>query len=223
MGQTTVYHNRQKVVLPWSQASVQEVKDFLGVPKHDNLVVMQNGESQFLQPHETIQLVEGMGFHNVPRFRWGRLHLPRTARRLQAEASVLSTALGDGRRGDNVDWGLDPKAHIWWMRVPRFPLPRGWNASYTEIMVTVSDEKTYPELPPNGFYLDRNLRDQYGRHPGHYFEERSAHNAFVDRGWAWFCIHVETWNPSIDPMEGDSIIKYLGLIYDVMSLAVHPR
>jgi hypothetical protein len=203
-------------VLPWSQATVQEVRDFMGVPKHDNLVVTQDGESQFLQPHETIQLVEGMGFHNVPRFRWGRLHLPPTARRLQMEASLLSAAYNGG-----VEWSLDTSACTYWLRVPRFRLPRGWNANTTQIMVTVSD--SYPQLPPDGFYLNRYLRDAYGRRPGHYFEERSAHNAFADRGWAWFCIHVETWNSSIDPMEGDSIIKYLGLIYDVMSLAVRPR
>jgi len=213
MGQHTVKVNGESVTLPWDQATVGQIKQFVGIPQERNLTVREDGQSQMLRGNEVVNLREGMNLFDAPRFRWGA---PPIVRRLQQESTMLSAAVGC-----NVDWGQDVRADMWWVRVSKFPLPSGWNHAATQTMVTVPNQAPgYPVLPPDGFYLDRRLRDRHGCTPGHYFEERSNLNPFVDKGWAWFCIHVEQWSPSLTVFDGDSLVKYLGLVYDVLSQAV---
>jgi hypothetical protein len=107
-----------------------------------------------------------------------------------------------------------------WLCVPRFPLPAGWDRRTTGLMWVLPG--SYPHLPPDGFYIDRFLRTHRGRRIGHYFEERGAYNPYADKGWAWFCIHLDrgAWRPTGNVMPGDSLLKLTALIRAILTEAV---
>jgi hypothetical protein len=109
-----------------------------------------------------------------------------------------------------------------WVHLPTFELPEGWNKRETELLVLLPP--AYPQLPPDGFFLDRRLTTRRGQTPGHYFQEHSSHNPYADRGWAWYCMHVSSegrggWRATADILEGDSLLTYIELIRLVLSQA----
>lgn len=107
-----------------------------------------------------------------------------------------------------------------WLYVPHFSLPAGWDRPATGLMWVLPG--SYPHLPPDGFYIDRYLRTHRGQRIGHYFEERGTYNPYADKGWAWFCIHLErgAWRPAADVMRGDSLLKLAALIRAILTEAV---
>lgn len=109
-----------------------------------------------------------------------------------------------------------------WVHLPRFELPEGWSKRETELLVMLPP--AYPQLPPDGFFLDKRLTTRRGRTPGHYFQEQSRHNPYADRGWAWYCVHLSGggrggWRASADVLQGDSLITYIEVIRLVLSQA----
>lgn len=91
-----------------------------------------------------------------------------------------------------------------WLRLHEFPLPRGWSKTASGFLIMIPD--AYPEVPPDKFYLDQNLRDGDGRSPGHYFMA----NEYSDNGWAWLCLHMDAgWTPRQRVEEGDNLVTII--------------
>jgi hypothetical protein len=103
-----------------------------------------------------------------------------------------------------------------WLRLQRFPLPPGWNKATSELLILIPD--VYPEVPPDRFYLDPDLRDRKYKSPGHYFEV----NELSDSGWAWFCLHLEdSWEPRQRIEDGDHLVKVIERIQIGLAKEVH--
>ena len=132
-------------------------------------------------------------------------------RRVVLEVLLLAMAFGEVNFDENC---------CTWVHIRRFRLPAGWNKAATELLIELPS--AYPQVGPDGFYLDRRLRDRSGRTPAHYFEERGRYNKYADRGWAWFCLHQEPgkrggWRAANSIMDGDNLIKYVELIRAILS------
>lgn len=213
MGQVQVTKDGQQVILPWEQATGQQIKEQLGIAPDRMVTVAEGGRTRAVADHETATIPPGACISDAPRFRYG--YAPAVAERLQAEVGYISAMYRQ-----QAQFGFDPGVGggRWWVQLPEFYLPTGWRQLTTPILVTVTDH--YPSAPPDGFFLSNELRDSRGCAPSHYFEDRSAHNPLSARGWAWFCIHAEGWRPSYDIRDGDSIYKYLTLVHLTMSQVV---
>ena len=104
-----------------------------------------------------------------------------------------------------------------WVYIPHFQLPAGWDRSATGLLLVLPSG--YPHVPPDGFYIDRFLRTRKGRRVDHYFEERSDYNPYADRGWGWFCIHLDRggWRPTSDVHLGDNLLKLTALVRAILT------
>ena len=132
-------------------------------------------------------------------------------RRIRVEVLLLAIAFDEAN--------LDEKCFTW-VHVPRFPLPRGWNRGVSGLLIELPS--AYPQVGPDGFYLDVGLRDRRGRTPGHYFEKEGSHSKHAHKGWAWYCLHQEPvskggWRATSDLMAGDNLLKYVELIRAILS------
>lgn len=211
MGNQVIRKDGQTVVIPWDRATGRQLKEQLGIDQDRHLAVVENGQTRAVGDDETVEVADGMHVSDAPRYRYGAA--PAVAARLEAEARYIADLYRQP-----TDFGFDNDFGQWWVYLPEFVLPNRWRQSSTPMLVTVPDQ--YPSSPPDGFFLSNDLRDENGRRPAHYFEERSAHNPLTSKGWAWFCIHVQKWNPSYDFRDGDSVAKYLTLIHLVMGQVV---
>lgn len=119
--------------------------------------------------------------------------------------------------------GVDNAAGQGWLYVPRFELPPGWNRGSTELLVVVPPQ--YPYGPPESFFIETGLRDRIDRGIDHYFQEQSGYNPYGERGWAWFCYHIEqhSWRPRGRARDGDNLFLYLRVIRHALSGVVSSR
>lgn len=215
MGQITVSKDGQPVVLPFEEVTGQQLKEQLSIPDERIVTVKENGQTRQVGENERLRLQDGVVVSDAPRYRYGSGGDPAIAHRLSIECAYIQLI-----HGQYSDFGFDPQLDRWWVQLPQFELPQGWNYDATPILVTVNDH--YPLAAPDGFFLSNALRDVCGHTPGHYFEARSAHNPLSAQEWAWFCIHPQVWKPTIDVRDGDSIVKYLTLIHLAMSQVIAP-
>ena len=133
------------------------------------------------------------------------------SQRISQEVLLLAVAFGEA----NFD-----EVCFTWVHIPRYTLPGRWNRGTTALLIELP--RAYPQVGPNGFYLDRGLRDRWGRTPDHYFEENDSYSKYAHLGWAWYCLHQEAsrkggWRASTDMMEGDNLLKYVELIRAILS------
>lgn len=213
MGQIQISKDGQSVILPWEVVTGKQLKEYAGIAPDRLATIVEDGHTRAVGDDERIQLQEGTWVSDAPRFRYGASSV---ARRLATEATYISQLY---RQSSEI--GFDPDIRRWFIYLPAFDLPQGWLHQSTPILVTVTDQ--YPAASPDGFFLSNKLRHRNGSTPAHYFESSSAHNPLTSRGWAWFCIHPQTWNPSYDIRDGDSVAKYLTLIHLAMSEVVSSR
>lgn len=127
--------------------------------------------------------------------------------RIQQEVILLA------RRFLEVDYDDED---FGWIRIPKFELPDGWSKRYTALLILLPP--AYPDVPPDGFYIDKGLATKSGKPPSHYFQGRD-HNRLYDKNWAWYCIHAEkdNWQPSANLLKGDNLLKYIELIRAVLT------
>ena len=107
-----------------------------------------------------------------------------------------------------------------WVHIPYFALPAGWDRQTTGLLIKLP--RGYPHVPPDGFHIDRYLRTQDGRRVEHYFEEQGGYNPYADRGWGWFCIHLNQgrWRPTSDVGQGDNLLRLTALIRAILTESV---
>lgn len=116
------------------------------------------------------------------------------AQHLRAVAAILPVQISPDNR---------------WLHVPRFPLPAGFSASTTNVLIGVPPR--YPITPPGilpyGVFLPRELR----------FRDRALPNLYPRsepawRGWAWLCFRPRTWDPC-----RDSLSRFLEMLRSELS------
>jgi hypothetical protein len=81
------------------------------------------------------------------------------------------------------------------VRIPEFPLPKGWNAASTTVVFIVP--VGYPVAKPDAFWADASLRLGNGGVPA---------NASINANYGgtepllWFSYHANSWNPQFDDL-----------------------
>jgi len=115
--------------------------------------------------------------------------------RRQAEIELLRRKYGDLEVGPNLDWVL----------FKAFPLPSGWSAKVTEMLVTIPEG--YPFTPPDNFYVSLGLRLASGAMQGYYTEGWGL----LGRPWGQFSFHPEKehWKPSPDILDGHNLLTFM--------------
>lgn len=93
-----------------------------------------------------------------------------------------------------------------WVVVHDYPLPAGFNKPSTPVLMLIPAD--YPQVPPDGLFIDKGLNI-----PGHYHQGHGGRNPFGDKDWAWLCAHLagHGWRPSADVVGGDNLVTLLGL------------
>ncbi len=98
--------------------------------------------------------------------------------------------------------------------IPAFRLPRRWDLKTTPILIWFP--KTYPDTPPQGFYLSSQCRGphiyRYNVHIGVDGGDLSA------QGWYWYCVHPTGWKASADPNQPDNLWTLLDVIRATLTI-----
>ena len=113
--------------------------------------------------------------------------------------------------------------HADWMIANNYVLPPLWHTIATTTDLLIIFPTKYPELPPVGFYLKKDIPLSVN---GHLYQS-AYHEACGDpltQGWKWYCvyIHAGSWQPapvqfSGDWRKGDNLWTYFTLISEVLS------
>ena len=95
----------------------------------------------------------------------------------------------------------------WWILIPRYPLPNGWNreSSDTAFQVPIG----YAGTPPYGFYVPSGLRFD-GKKPDNY-QEPAANKPPYEGEWGMFSWSIDgTWRtPTTDFVGGESLNSFV--------------
>lgn len=134
--------------------------------------------------------------------------MPRRDQRILQEIALLATRF-DAINYDDEDFT--------WVHLPCFELPAGWSKRTTELLILLPP--AYPQVPPNGFFIDQRLRTRRGGAVDHYYEDQGPQNPLGSKGWAWYCIHADrgNWSPTASVLHGDNLLKYVELIRTILT------
>ncbi|MFN7017546.1 MAG: E2/UBC family protein [Fimbriimonadales bacterium] len=132
---------------------------------------------------------------------------------------AYEVALAAARYSQTKSADYDDEAGSW-VVIKDFPLPPGYNYERTDVLILLPPN--YPQTPPDWFYVDDNLRLADGRKPSHVFynETRFDPNRasqMIDappqmKGWTACCLHIRSWRPAANPLEGHSLLSVCELI-----------
>jgi hypothetical protein len=140
------------------------------------------------------------------------LETKRRCDRLQAEALLV-------KQNFHVNVNFD-KLDGTWFHVQALRIPRGWNYSAVDILLDIPHGTPgYPQIPPEWFWVNRDLRTSDGRTIGHFFElgEVTVDEVNWNNGFGHFCLHLKVWRPNsgIDFARGDNLLTYLHAVMRV--------
>jgi hypothetical protein len=96
----------------------------------------------------------------------------------------------------------------WWLRVPAYPLPDGWNRDDTDIAVQVPPG--YPATPPYGIYVPSGILFRAAR-PNNYQEPAGNQPPFAG-SWgvfSWSPADGEWQVPTIEIVGRVSLLSYV--------------
>lgn len=98
-----------------------------------------------------------------------------------------------------------------WIHLGRFPLPRNFRQRNTDLLLILAGVRRPITVAPRGFYVDQGLRSLSGRGLDHIFDDDGPANA---TGYAWFCLHLDRWQPSADVVRGDNLVTVTNTIQE---------
>jgi hypothetical protein len=118
--------------------------------------------------------------------------------RLTKELALLRSAYPNLRFEENG----------WWLWIPRYPLPPGWNRDATDVAVQVPS--AYPSTPPYGIYVPTGLLFGVTR-PNNYQEPAGNQPPFPGP-WgilSWTPADAEWQVPTVDLIGRASLLSYI--------------
>lgn len=101
-----------------------------------------------------------------------------------------------------------------WVYIPEFELPKGFNEQVGELLIEIP--LNYPFAPPENFFLHKGIKTFEGYSIDHYYPRKSM-SKYYEKGWAWFCIHIDKWKAVDDIMRSDNLITCFHLVYITLS------
>ncbi len=117
--------------------------------------------------------------------------------RLAAEVHALASRYGA------VTWD---DAEGRWILVHQYPLPRGISKTYSAVLIDVPGR--YPDVQPDGWYMDIDLTYSDRSRIAHLIVENDDYNKYRGLGYAWFCRHLKDWEPVGGIWGGDNLVSY---------------
>lgn len=145
-----------------------------------------------------------------------------TLRRIRQELAIIGPIYGASQH-DRDRVSFDTKNGSW-VCVKNLPIPKILTRDgqgLVDILLLVPP--AYPNVPPDGFYCDQNLKLV-----GHYFQGWTDkyyptwQKTLIEQGWNWYCMHAskvagnQTWRPSADASRGDNLLTYLHLCLAIL-------
>lgn len=94
-----------------------------------------------------------------------------------------------------------------WVRIPGYPLPKGWSATSTDVAFPVP--VAFPGTPPYGIYAPVGLTFN-GQRPANYSEPAGTQPPF---GGTWGVFSWApadgAWRPTADPATGSNLLNWV--------------
>lgn len=102
-----------------------------------------------------------------------------------------------------------------WLCIDRFPLPNNVQQDYSKLLIVTPGLDQPISIRPNAFYLDLNLMHRSGRKLSHVYNKGAYHGCqdLSKEGFAWFCLHLNRWEPSYNVVDGDNYATVINTIY----------
>ena len=142
-------------------------------------------------------------------------------RRVQEEVfQVLAPVYGD--RQGRLTWDETDGT---WVAIKQVPVPsRLTNDGRGVIDVLIMIPSAYPQVPPDGFYCDLQLRVEARFHKGDRPDQHYPHltQVLLQQGWQWFCAHANysdiagKWHPTGNVTQGDNLLTYFRLCLAIL-------
>ncbi len=108
----------------------------------------------------------------------------------------------------HVEYDDDNLAYV---IIKDFDLPEGFNKKRATLLIDLGPD--YGRFPPQDWYLSRRLR-RNGQTPGHYFETSYPQKTYCQQGYAWYCCHIQRWQPNAYSMiQGDNLLTAVEAVY----------
>lgn len=101
---------------------------------------------------------------------------------------------------------LEYKEEGRWIRIPSYPLPKGWNRVSTDVAFQII--AGYPGAPPYGIYVPAGLLFNQGR-PDNYTEPAQTQPPFPGT-WGVFSWQVDgQWRATTDLVTGSNLLNWV--------------
>ena len=97
-----------------------------------------------------------------------------------------------------------------WILIPEYKLPVGrFNMNITAVLFNIP--LAYPNVGPDDFFIDANLRLLDGTVPLAFNPNPNSSSgpAPLPGNWGWFSWHPQWWRPSANPLEGDNLLTFI--------------
>jgi hypothetical protein len=184
----------RKVFVPRT-LTVRELKKTANLPRRP-LIGEKDGKRVIYKDADIIKPVPGETYDDLPEYEPGG-----NEERFALEMFLLEQAFGD------VRYDYENRR---WVCISNFDLPSGYSKERSELLIELA--RNYPFTPPTNFFLDRSIRTHNGKGIEHYYPGR-LYNKHYEKGWAWFCIHIKSWNVKDDIMKSDNLLTAVDLAY----------
>lgn len=103
-----------------------------------------------------------------------------------------------------------------WLRIEQFPLPITYHQRYVKLLMELPGLTGFNNPDAYSFYLTKGLIRLDGIDMKHYYEE-SFYNKYDSYGYAHLCLHLKSFNPSLDVIGGDTLVDIAQTVYNFLA------
>ena len=100
---------------------------------------------------------------------------------------------------------IDVDANYQWFIIRELVLSEGWNKHSTDLLVLMPSG--YPNIPPDNFYTDHDLRVAAGNQ----LPNCTSQTNQLNQQWLQFSFHVDkaTWKPHAEILQGHNLLTFV--------------